>query len=112
MIYLIQFKVQYGSMGERLERLLPQELETTAEAYDAGILLGIWRMANAMGVVAIWDLPDHEAVHTRIRAMPFYPYLDEVEILPLIAHPRYPEFATAAGRRGGKAEQQAAAHNV
>jgi len=40
-------------------------------------------------VIAIWNLSDHEAVNAQIRAMPLYPYMSEIEVTPLIAHPKY-----------------------
>lgn len=100
MIYLLDVDIAYGALGERLEQLLPAEWAETQALVESGRLLGIWRKANAQGVIAIWDMPDHEAVQAQIRRMPLYPWMSRIEITPLVAHPRHPEFcaprATAA----------------
>lgn len=92
MIYMIDAKIDYNLIGGRMEELLPKEWEKTAEMVKSGKLIGIWRKANAKGVVAIWNMPDHDAVNAQIRAMPLYPYFSEIDVVPLIAHPRYPQF--------------------
>lgn len=34
----------------------------------------------------------------QIRAMPLYPYMSEVTVTPLVAHPRFPQFCQPVGR--------------
>lgn len=92
MIYLIDAKIDYNLLGDKLESLLPREWEQTTKMHDSGALLSIWRKANAKGVIAIWNMPDHDAVNAQIRAMPLYPYMAEIEVTPLVAHPKYPQF--------------------
>lgn len=104
MVYLIDAKIDYNLIGERLQELLPLEWVQTKKMYDSGALLGIWRKASAKGVVAVWNLPDHLAVHEQIKAMPLYPYMSEIEVTPLVPHPRYPEFCEAAPRQGRSAD--------
>lgn len=96
MVYLIDARIDYNLLGDRLQELLPTEWQQTQKMFDSGQLLGIWRKANAKGVIAVWDMPDHEAVNAQIRAMPLYPYMSEIEVTPLVAHPRYPQFCRAA----------------
>jgi muconolactone delta-isomerase len=95
MIYLIDAQIDYNLIGDRLQDLLEQEWKVSSELYASGRMLAIWRKANAKGVIAVWDMPDHEAVSNQIRAMPLYPYMSEVEVTPLVAHPRYPQFCKA-----------------
>ena len=94
MIYHVDAKIDYNLAGERLDELLPLEWAQTARMHDSGQLIGIWRKGNAKGVIAIWDMPDHDAVVAQIRAMPLYPFMSDIEVTPLVAHPRYPEFCT------------------
>lgn len=94
MIYHVDAKIDYNLIGTRLDELLPLEWAQTARMVANGQLLGIWRKGNAKGVIAIWDMPDHDAVVTQIRAMPLYPYMSDIEVTPLVAHPKYPEFCT------------------
>ena len=102
MVYLIDARIDYNLLQGRLDELLPLEWQQTSKMFDSGQLLGIWRKASAKGVVAIWNLPDHEAVHAQIRAMPLYSYMSDIEVTPLVPHPRYPHFcvAPADGDRG------------
>lgn len=95
MVYLIDVKIDYNVLGARLQELLPLEWQQTRKMYESGQLLGIWRKASAKGVVAVWNMPDHAAVHEQIRAMPLYPYMSEIEVTPLVPHPKYPEFCEA-----------------
>jgi muconolactone delta-isomerase len=97
-IYLIDAKIDYNLLGERLQELMPLEWEQTAKVYANGSLLGIWRKASAKGVVAIWNMPSHEALDEQIRAVPLYPYMSEIDATPLIAHPKYPQFCEASAR--------------
>lgn len=101
MIYLIDAKIDYNLLQDRLDELLPQEWQQTSKMFEGGQLLGIWRKASANGVVAIWNMPDHDAVNAQIRAMPLYPYMSNIEVTPLVAHPKYPIFCEPlAGRIG------------
>jgi muconolactone delta-isomerase len=92
MVYLIDVQIDYNLVGDRLQELLPLEWAQTTRMFDSGQLLGIWRKASANGVIAIWNMPDHEAVNERIRTMPLYPYMSRIEVVPLVAHPKYPLF--------------------
>jgi muconolactone D-isomerase len=98
-IYMLEVKIDYNQVGETLQEILPKEWDQTSAMYESGCLVGIWRKANAKGVVAIWDMPDHDAVIDQIRKMPLYPYMSEIEVTPLVAHPKYPEFCVGPGRR-------------
>lgn len=103
MIYLIDAKIDYNLLGDRLAQLLPLEWEQTSRMFQTGTLLGIWRKASAKGVIAIWNLPDHEAVNAQIRAMPLYPYMSEIDVTPLVAHPKYPIFCSPRPEQLGPA---------
>ncbi|MGO9774832.1 MAG: muconolactone Delta-isomerase family protein [Roseiarcus sp.] len=100
MIYLIDVRIDYNAIGDRLQELLPREWEKTKAMYESGKLLGIWRKASAKGVIAVWNMSDHDAVAAQIREMPLYPWMSEIEVIPLIAHPKYPEFCEAPPGRG------------
>ena len=95
MIYMLDVTIDYNSLGSNLEAILPKEWEQTDALFQSGKLIGIWRKANAKGVIAIWNMPDHDAVMEQIRAMPLYPYMADITIEPLVAHPKYPGFCEA-----------------
>jgi muconolactone delta-isomerase len=92
MIYLIDAKIDYNLIQTKLDEILALEWQQTSKLYASGQLLGIWRKASANGVIAIWNMPDHESVNEQIRAMPLYPYMSQIEVTPLVAHPKYPQF--------------------
>jgi muconolactone delta-isomerase len=91
-IYLIDAKIDYNLAQDRLETLLPLEWQQTHQLVESGQMLGIWRKASAKGVIAIWNMPNHEAVNDQIRRMPLYPFMSDITITPLVAHPRFPQF--------------------
>jgi muconolactone D-isomerase len=95
MVYLIDVKIDYNVLGAKMQDLLLLEWEQTAKMFREGSLLGIWRKASAKGAIAVWNMPDHGAVHDQIKAMPLYPYMSEIEVTPLVAHPKYPQFCEA-----------------
>lgn len=93
MIYMIEAKIDYNLIApESLPTLLEEEWKVSDALHGSGTMLGIWRKANAKGVVAIWNMPDHDAVSQQIRAMPLYPFFSEVTVTPLVAHPRFPQY--------------------
>jgi muconolactone delta-isomerase len=96
MIYMLDVKIDYNSVGDKLNEILPTEWVQTKAMYDSGSLIGIWRKANAKGVIAIWNMPSHDAVLDQIRKMPLYPYMSEIDVVPLTAHPKYPQFCQSA----------------
>jgi muconolactone delta-isomerase len=100
-IYLLDVKIDYNQAAEKLQEILPLEWEQTRLLYESGRLIGIWRKANAKGVVAIWNMPDHKAVIEQIRKMPLYPYMSDIEVVPMVEHPRYPQFCESPVGRSG-----------
>ena len=96
MIYLLDVDIEYNQLGDKLAEILPTEWEQTTAMFERGSLIGIWRKANGKGVIAIWNMPDHDAVLEQIRKMPLYPYMSRIDLEPLVAHPKYPGFCEAA----------------
>ena len=92
MVYLLDVTIDYNQITEPLDKILPLEWEQTKAMAENGSLLGIWRKASAKGVIAIWNMESHEDVSEQIRKMPLYPYMSDIQIEPLIAHPKYPQF--------------------
>ena len=92
MIYLLNVDLDYNQITEPLEEILPQEWEQTTSMVESGKLIGIWRKANAKGVIAIWNMDSHEEVVEQIRKMPLYRYMSKIDLEPLVAHPKFPQF--------------------
>ncbi len=93
MLYLLDVEIDYSRLGEKRDQILQEEWKLTQELYERGILLGAWRKANAGGVIEIWNCSSHEEVSNLIKSVPLYPYLTRVQLLPLLAHPGFLQFA-------------------
>ena len=107
MLYLIDLDIETlrCAQGDKRESLLAEEWKRSRELYDTGIMLRIWRKANARGVVAVWNCTSHDELQDNIVNMPLYPYFTNIEITPLLPHPRFPQFAEA--ERGQKSDEEA-----
>lgn len=97
MLFLIDVDIDYGKVGRDLDRILQEEWKRSKELYDSGIMLSIWRKANARGAVAVWDVADAEMLRENIAKMPLYPYFTEIRVMPLVPHPKFPQFAKRDG---------------
>ena len=93
MLYLIEAKIDYNLVGEGLKKELEKEWLISDQLVASGNCIAIWRLASGKGVIAVWNMPDHESVNKQITEMPLYQYMSQVDVRPLIAHPRYPQFA-------------------
>jgi muconolactone delta-isomerase len=94
MIFLIDVDIDYGRLGTDLDKFLQEEWKRSKELYESGIMLRIWRKANAKGAVAVWDVPSLESLNENIRKMPLYAYFSEIRVIPLVPHPLFPQFAS------------------
>lgn len=88
MLYLVDIQVQ------RPESLAPEEWEVLTQAEsDYGMQarrqkkqLHVWRKAGAYATLAVWDVEDHDELHTWISGLPLFQYLD-ITVTPLVVHP-------------------------
>ena len=94
MIFLLDVDIDYGSMPQPYTELLEREFARTHQLYEQGGMLRIWRKATGTGVVTVWDCPSHDALRERLASMPMSPFFSRVTATPLVAHPRYPQFAS------------------
>lgn len=90
MLYHIDVDIDYAALGSRREEILKREWARTGELIASGIAIAEWRKADGQGVIAVWDCESHEALNTLLRELPIAPYLKQVRVLPLIAHPLWP----------------------
>ncbi|MEW6262718.1 MAG: muconolactone Delta-isomerase family protein [Thermodesulfobacteriota bacterium] len=100
MLFLLDVDIDYGRLGEKRDQILAEEWGTSRQLYAEGTMLRIWRKANAQGAVAVWDVPDHETLNEKIRAMPLYPYFRKIRAIPLVPHPKFPQWAKPDPDRG------------
>jgi muconolactone D-isomerase len=95
-LFLCDVRIEYQRAGDKFKELVQaewRESETMLAKYQ---LVGIWRRANALGTFVLWNLPDADAVATTLRSMPLYPCFTKVDVIPLVMHPNFPQFARPA----------------
>jgi muconolactone D-isomerase len=101
MLFLIDVDIDYAKLGSDRDEMFAQEWKRSKELYEGGIMLRIWRKANARGAIAVWDVPDHESLRDKISNMPLYPYFTDIRVTPLLPHPKFPQFAQRYESSGG-----------
>lgn len=95
-LFLVDVRIEYLRAGDRFQELVQAEWRASEQAIVNRELVGIWRRANALGTYALWNLPDADTVAGRIRALPLYPCFTKVDVIPLMMHPNFPQFARPA----------------
>lgn len=95
-IFMVDLTLDYAAIGAQANTLVPAEWREEEAMLGRGQLVAIWRKATAKGVFMLVAMPDHEALNAQVRAMPLYPYFTDVRVVPLIAHPNFPQFARPA----------------
>jgi muconolactone delta-isomerase len=69
-----------------------------------GVLLRAWQKINGRGAYLLWDCAAPQEVDARIEAWPGFHYAARIEVLPLLPHRIFGEFAArraATGRATG-----------
>ncbi len=87
-----------AAAGEAVAQVLSAEIEGAKSARESGRLIGFWRRADGNGVVLLLDSPSHEALHEELRTLPLFPFVRSTDLLPLLPHPGFSEFAEARPR--------------
>ncbi|MCB9794652.1 MAG: muconolactone delta-isomerase [Alphaproteobacteria bacterium] len=62
------------------------EKEMALELQVRGTWLHLWRVAGEYSNYSVFDVPDHDALHALLTALPLFPYL-EIQVTPLATHP-------------------------
>jgi len=68
------------------ERLKAAEKARAEDLQRAGAWRHLWRIAGAYANYSIFDVPDHDALHAILSALPLFPFM-EIEVTPLARHP-------------------------
>ena len=96
MLYQITFHTDHQALGfgEQRSQVSAAELERASQARQDGRLLGFWLRADLSGVVFILDAASNEELMQELQTLPLFPYLRAIDVVPLVAHPQFPEFDT------------------
>lgn len=93
MLFLVETDIDFHRLGDRRDEVFAAEWKAVDEQWRRGTMLRIWRKANGMGVIAVWDVPDGDALRTELTSLPLFQYFSEISVTPLVAHPQYPDHA-------------------
>ncbi len=88
MLYHVRMDVQvpHGFDAARFEALKAAE-KTRAEALQReGKWRHLWRIAGAYANYSIFDVADHDELHTILSTLPLFPFM-QIEVTPLARHP-------------------------
>lgn len=88
MIYHVTMEVRipHDADPARIEALKADERARAEELQRAGTWLHLWRVVGRYANVSIFDVPDHDTLHTLLSGLPLFPYMDIV-VTPLARHP-------------------------
>lgn len=95
-LFLVDVRIEYLRAGDKFQELVQAEWRASEAMLAKRQLVGIWRKANALGTIVLWNLPDAEAVAATLRGMPLYPCFTKADVIPLAMHPNFPQFARPA----------------
>ena len=95
MLYQVTFDIDRQALGsaENAMKVRAAETERAVRAQREGKLVGLWLRADCGGVVFVLDVESHEALVEELRSLPVFPYVRSIGVVPLVAYPRFPEFA-------------------
>ena len=93
MLYLVKLYVDQQAVGfgdKRIEIGAGDAAQARIWKTE-GRLMGLWRRADCGGAIFVIDAESHEALGSDLQALPLFPYLRNIEVTPLLAHPVFPE---------------------
>lgn len=68
------------------EEIKRREREMALRLQAEGSWRHLWRIAGQYANISIFDLPDAQALHDLLSALPLFPYM-QIEVQPLCQHP-------------------------
>jgi muconolactone delta-isomerase len=95
MLFLVETDIDLYRLAERRDEVFKAEWAAVESQWTRGVMLRLWRKANGKGIIGVWDVPDNEALRAELTALPLFVYFSDVRVTALVAHPQYPEHATA-----------------
>jgi muconolactone D-isomerase len=88
MLYCVQMEVRvpHDADPERLDRLKANEKARAQDLQRDGKWIHLWRVAGRYANVSVFDVADHDELHTILSALPLFPFMD-ITVTPLAKHP-------------------------
>jgi muconolactone D-isomerase len=88
MLYCVQMEVRVPHDADPacLDRLKAHEKARAQDLQRDGKWIHLWRVAGRYANVSVFDVADHDELHTILSTLPLFPFMD-VTITPLARHP-------------------------
>jgi muconolactone D-isomerase len=68
------------------DTLKADEKARAQELQRAGKWVHLWRVAGRYANVSVFDVTDHDELHTILSSLPLFPFMD-ITVTPLARHP-------------------------
>nr|WP_294544235.1 muconolactone Delta-isomerase [uncultured Rhodopila sp.] len=88
MLYCVQMDVRipYDVDPSHVDTLKADEKARAQELQRAGKWVHLWRVAGRYANVSVFDVTDHDELHTILSSLPLFPFMD-ITVTPLAWHP-------------------------
>ncbi|HUY56369.1 MAG TPA: muconolactone Delta-isomerase family protein [Candidatus Micrarchaeaceae archaeon] len=93
MLFLVDTDIDFNALGQQRDEVLTAEWAHVEQQWQNGTMLRIWRKANGLGIIGVWDVADADALRAEITSLPIFRYLSDIRVTPLVQHPKYPHHA-------------------
>lgn len=88
MLYCVRMDVRVPHDVDRasFEALKAEEKARAAELQRDGTWVHLWRVVGQYANISVFDVADHDALHTLLSTLPLFPFMT-IEVIPLAQHP-------------------------
>lgn len=88
MLYHVRMDVHppHGFDPAEFDRLKAEEKARAQDLQREGKWLQLWRVAGEYANISVFDVADHDELHTILSTLPLFPFMD-VLVTPLARHP-------------------------
>ena len=88
MLYHVRMDVHppHGIDPAVFDRLKAEEKARAQDLQREGKWVHLWRIAGEYSNISVFDVADHDELHTILSALPLFPFMD-VLVTPLARHP-------------------------
>jgi muconolactone D-isomerase len=87
MLYCVQMEVRvpHDADPARLDRLKADEKARAQDLQRHGKWVHVWRVAGRYANVSVFDVADHDELHSILSTLPLFPFMD-IKVTPLAKH--------------------------
>lgn len=88
MLYHVRMDVHppHGIDPAVFDRLKAEEKARAQDLQREGKWVHLWRIAGEYSNISVFDVADHDELHTILSTLPLFPFMD-VLVTPLARHP-------------------------